>query len=367
MTLLFQAPFARRLGSRLMAAVALAALALPTSASTLNQNVSWTIDRAGTTAKYRVVAYGDSIYAGYNGSTTNAAKYAAPTVQAEYLSALWNADIESVRRTKSGAVASDVYRNKIVAERSYMQAANTRVVTFEMCGNDGLQARSNFKGQTGTCNYGVLDTAVQNCKTNVAAAMDYINANAYAGVKLKIVSNLYYPGYAADNVQSSCRSASTGATVNLRDKFLPALVKMNYWMCEYARQKGFKCADSFAEYMGADFDSNGDGLVDSNALRYQAGESEANYLTRITSTLRATLRDANTHFVSASSSFDYIQSDDTHPTFTGGTVSAGLLGGTTSSGAPRYTSFTSGKSPIWNQFGHERMGWTLSVANPPAP
>ena len=77
-------------------------------ASTLNQNVSWTIDRPGTTTKYRVVAYGDSIYAGYNGSITNAARFAAPTVDAEYLSALWNADIESVRRAKSGAVASDV-------------------------------------------------------------------------------------------------------------------------------------------------------------------------------------------------------------------------------------------------------------------
>jgi lysophospholipase L1-like esterase len=125
------------------------------AANTLTQNVSWTIDRAGTTSKYRLVAYGDSIYAGYNGSAFNAAKYAAPTVNAEYLSALWNADIESVRRAKSGAVAADVYNNKIVAEKSYMQASSTRVVTFEMCGNDGLQARSAFKSQTGTCNYTV--------------------------------------------------------------------------------------------------------------------------------------------------------------------------------------------------------------------
>jgi hypothetical protein len=28
-----------------------------------------------------------------------------------------------------------------------------------MCGNDGLQARSSFAGQSGTCNYGALDTA----------------------------------------------------------------------------------------------------------------------------------------------------------------------------------------------------------------
>jgi lysophospholipase L1-like esterase len=357
----------RGLVRRVLPAVAMLALGTQAWANTINQNVSWTIDRAGTTAKYRVVAYGDSIYAGYNGSVSNAARYAAPTVDGEYLSAAWNADIETIRRAKSGAVASDVYQNKIVAERSWMQASSTRVVTFEMCGNDGLQARSAFKSQTGTCNYSGLNTAINNCKTYVAAAMDYINANASPNVRVKVISNLYYPGYAADNVQSSCRDSATGATVNLRDRFLPALVTMNYWMCEYARQKGFKCADSFAQYMGADYDANGDGQVDSDALRYVAGETEAAYVTRITQTLRPTLRDANTHFVSATSSFDYIQSDDVHPTFTGGTVSAGLWGGSTGTGAPRYTSFTNGRSPIWNTLGHERMGWAISVYNPPTP
>ena len=351
----------------LLPALAVLALGSEAAASTLNQNVSWTIDRAGTSTKYRVVAYGDSIYAGYNGSTINAAKYSAPTVDAEYLSALWNADIESVRRTKSGAVASDIYNNKIVAEKSYMQDSSTRAVTFEMCGNDGLQARTAFKKQTGTCDYSGMNTAVASCKTYVAAAMDYINANAYAGVKVKIVSNLHYPGYAADNVQSTCKDATTGATVNLQTTFLPKIATMNYWMCEYARQKGFQCTDNFAGFMGADYDSNGDGVVDSDGLRYVSGESEASYVTRTTTTLRSTIRDANAHFVSASSSYDYIQSDDTHPTYTGGTVTAGLFGGTTGSGAARYTSFTAGKSPIWNQYGHERMGWGVSTSNPSAP
>jgi lysophospholipase L1-like esterase len=351
----------------LFPAVALLAVSSQAMASTLNQNVSWTIDRSGTTTKYRVVAYGDSIYAGYNGSISNAAKYSATTVESEYLAALWNADIENIRRTKSGAVASDVYRNKIVADKSFMQAASTRVVTFEMCGNDGLQARTSFKSQTGTCNYAGLNTAVNNCKTNVAAAMDFINANAYSGTKLKIVGNLYYPGYNADNVLSSCRDPATGARVNLRDALLPAIARMNYSMCNFASQKGFKCADNFAEYMGADYDSNGDGAVDSQALRYVAGDTEASYVTRITTTLRSTVRDANTHFVSSSSSYDYIQSDDTHPTFTGGTVNAGFFGGTTGSGAARYTTFANGRNPIWNQYGHERMGWTLSTYSPPSP
>ena len=339
----------------------------PAIASTLNQNVSWTIDRPGTSTVYRIVAYGDSIYAGYNGSVTSAAKYSAPTVDAEYLSALWNADIESVRRTKSGAVASDVYNNKIVAERSYMQSSNTRVVTFEMCGNDGLQARTAFKGQTGTCDDSVLTAAENSCKTYVAAAMDYINANAYSGVKLKVISNLHYPGYNADNVQSSCKDPSTGQTVNMQNKFLPSLARINWMMCDTARQKGFQCADNFAQFMGADYDSNNDGMIDSDGLRYVPGETQASYLNRITTTLRSTIRDANTHFTSASSSYDYIQSDDTHPTYTGATVTAGLFGGTTGSGAPRYTSFTNGKNPIWNQYGHERMGWAVSTYNVTTP
>ena len=109
-----------------------------------------------------------------------------PTVQSEYLSATWGADIENIRRAKSGAVASDVYNNKIVAERSYMQSSNTRVVTFEMCGNDGLQARTAFKDQTGTCNYNVLETAVQNysgiedAMSNLRYALQLFNGNGGA-------------------------------------------------------------------------------------------------------------------------------------------------------------------------------------------
>jgi lysophospholipase L1-like esterase len=351
----------------MMPVFALLAVGSEAAANTLNQNASWTIDRAGTTAKYRAVAYGDSIYAGYNGSISSAAKYAGPVVQAEYLSAQWNADMEHVRRTKSGAVASDIYNNKIVAERSYMQHSSTRVVAFEMCGNDGLQARTAFKDQTGTCSTSGLDAALNSCKTYVAKAMDYINANAYAGTKLKIISNLHYPGYAADNVQSSCKSATTGTTMNRQGTLLPYIAKMNYAMCDYARQKGFACVDQFAQYMGADYDSNGDGKVDSDALRYIAGESESDYVNRITTTLRSTLRDSNTHFVSASSSYDYIQSDDTHPTYTGGTVTSGAFGSSSGTGAPRYTSFVGGKSPTWNQYGHERIGWGLSTFNPAAP
>src|SRR5215510_6597102 len=74
-------------------ALALAAVGLLCStgarANTLTQNSSWTVDRSGTSTKYRVVAYGDSIYAGYNGSITSAAIFAAPTVSGDYASNYW--------------------------------------------------------------------------------------------------------------------------------------------------------------------------------------------------------------------------------------------------------------------------------------
>lgn len=339
-------------------------------ASTLTQNLSWTIDRAGTTAKYRVVAYGDSIYAGYYGSISRVAKRAAPTVDGEYLSKQWNADIEVVRRTKSGAVASDIYNNKIVAERSYMQASTTRVVTFEMCGNDGLQARSNFAGQSGTCNYGTMNTALANCTTYTQAAMQYINANAHANTKLKVVATLYYPGYDADNSLSSCNDPTTGQKVNKQTVFLPYLARMNWRACNFASQNGFACVDSFAEYMAADYDSNGDGIVDREAIRYVQGESETAYVNKLVTTYRATLRDANGKLLNASTSADYIQSDNTHPTYTGATIYLGFIGGSkTGTGAPDYTDaqIVNGQNPVWNRYGHERMGWALSLFNPTTP
>jgi hypothetical protein len=350
----------------LLPALALLAVGGEAAASTITQNASWTVNRSLVSTKYRVVAYGDSIFAGFNTGITSVAKYSGPTVHAEYLSALWNADIESIRRTKSGALAQDIYDNKIVAERAYMQNSSTRVVAFEMCGNDGLQNRADFANQTGTCSYTKLESGTESCRQNVAKAMDYINANAYAGVKLKVISNLHYPGLDANNKQSSCRDASTGQTVNISEMMLGYAARVNWLMGNYANQKGFKYVDSFAMYHAADYDTNGDGIVDSEAIKYVPGESESSYVTRITKTLRSTIKDANLKRLSASSTVDYIQSDDVHPTFTGG--SATLLGGTaTGSAAPRYTSFTNGKSPIWNSYAHERTGWAMSVGNPTAP
>jgi hypothetical protein len=118
-----------------------------------------------------------------------------------------------------------------------MQATNTRVVTFEMCGNDGSAGAELLRGQSGTCNYTGLNNAVTNCTTYLQAAMDYINANAYSGTKLKVVANLYYPGYAADNSLANCTDSGTGQRPNKQEVFLPLIAKMNWRACNFAASK----------------------------------------------------------------------------------------------------------------------------------
>ncbi|MBZ4417498.1 SGNH/GDSL hydrolase family protein [Myxococcus sp. RHSTA-1-4] len=359
----------RRSGMSFVAMCAAFTVSGSAMASTINQNTSWTIDRSTSTTKYRVVAYGDSIYAGYNGSLTAVARRAAPVVQGEYLAQTWNTDMEVIRRTKSGAKADDIFNNKIISERSYMQASNTRVVMFEMCGNDYLQARSAFSDQTGTCSYAGLESALASCTTFMEKAMQAINQYATTA-KVKIISNIYYPGYAADNVQTSCKDAVTGATVNKQTKFLPLLARSNWRACNLAARYGFQCADSFAEMMAGEYDSNGDGQIDSDAIRYRAGETEDAYVTRITTTLRSTLRDANTHFVNSSTSYDYIQSDNTHPTYYGSTIGVSIFSGSGSgTGAPQFTDaqMPGGKNPEWNKNGHDKMGWESAKFNPATP
>ena len=355
---------------RVFAIAGVLGLCSTAGANTLTQNSTWTIDRSGTSTQYRVIAYGDSIFAGYTGSILNVTKRAAPGVDGEYLfHRFGTGDIQIIRRAKSGALANDIYNNKIVGERSYMQDSRVRVVMFEMCGNDYLQARSSFAGQSGTCNYAPGNNALATCTQYMQLGMQAINQYANPG-STKMIANLYYPGYNADNGLSNCTDATTGQRVNKQSTFLPLLAASNWRACNFAAQNGFACADSFAEFMGADYDSNGDGQIDSVALRYQPGESEADYVQRITVTLRSTIRDSNTHLVSPSTSYDYLLSDDTHPTrFGSATILSGIFGSGSTTTAPDFTSaqIVGGKNPVWNQYGHERMGQALSVSNPAAP
>ncbi len=192
--------------------------------------------------------------------------------------------------------------------------------------------------------------------------MQKINAAAVTA-KHKAIMNLYYPGYGADDAAGRCTVAG-GSVINIQKALLPYMAQSNWRACTLAKRNGFDCVDAFAEVMGADYDTNGDGKVDSVALRFDPTESEAAYVTRITTTLRSTVHDSNTHGLSATASADYMFSDDTHPTYYGNTVSPG-----TGRSAADFTAaqIVGGKNPVWNLHGHERMGWAIAALAPAAP
>ncbi len=260
---------------------AAAVLAAPASeANTINQNTSWTITRSGTTTTYRVVAYGDSIFAGYYGSAfeRRQARRAARRRRVP-LARSGTRDIEVVRRTKSGAQADDIYNNKIVGERSYMQARlDARRDVRDVRQRLPAGALDASRARPAPATTAGLDTALANCTTYMEQAMQAINTYATTA-KVKVISNLYYPGYDADNVLSRCTDATTGHDgEQAATSSSPTSRAATGGPATSPRQYGFKCADAFAEYMGADYDSNGDGLVDSEALRYRSGETEAAYV-----------------------------------------------------------------------------------------
>jgi len=97
----------RKMRGALLAGLVTAALltfAATAGATTIAQNSSWTVSRTGATQTVRVVAYGDSIFAGYTGATT-ACRRAAPYVLGEYLATVLGPNVIVHRRCQSGGVA----------------------------------------------------------------------------------------------------------------------------------------------------------------------------------------------------------------------------------------------------------------------
>jgi cysteine-rich repeat protein len=364
-----------RRGIRLFSILATTGLlAASANASTIAQNSAWNVTRPGAPATpFRIVAYGDSIFAGYTGATSIAQR-GGPHVTGEYLAALTGRNVEIRRRCQSGATASGIYsRINSSTDRAFMQDANTRIVMFEMCGNDYLQARSSFRSASGTCNYTGLNSAGSTCASFTEQAMQNINTFANANTQLKIVMNLYYPGFDADNGYSTCTDPvngdpANGFRVHMRTLFLPRLIESNWNTCHLAEQYGFLCSDAFANYMARDYDSNADGIVDSDAIRYVKGESLASYKARVLA-LASTLRDSNFKLVNSTTTFDYIQSDDTHPTFEGSTAGTLLTtpGGNVNVFFATAGPYPNGKNPHWNWNGHDRMGWGLDPTGTLSP
>jgi GDSL-like Lipase/Acylhydrolase len=352
--------------ARLGRVAAAAVLALLAGGATCQQNTFVTITRSGATATYRVVAFGDSIYAGYDKSLSlsSVARRSDPYVVGDYLASQWNANIDVVRLTESGATASQILADEINGYGSSYINANTRVVMLDSCGNDFLQARTSIEGQSGTCNYSVLTTAVSNCVNNTRSSLSKLNA-LVAGVSglsgktvTKLLMNLYYPGFASDNTALGC--TVNGVKPNRQQVFLDYLAQANFELCGSAEAAGFQCVDDFSNYMAADYDTDGDGTIDQLQIAYRGqAEGEAAYRARINGYRTSIIRDSGTKGIvnasGAHATADYLlTNDNTHPTYTGGTISC-------SSGSPSSSShaqdYTASPNAVWNVYGHERGGW----------
>ena len=214
----------------------------------------------------------------------------------------------------------DIYNNKIVAERSYMQATNTRVVTFEMCGNDGLQARSSFAGQSGTCNYGAArHRARATARPTSSSRCTTSTHNAYAGDEAEGRLEPLLPGLRRrQRAQHLHRSGDRAAGQQAERRSCRTSRKMNWRACNFAQQLRLRVRRQLRAVHG-------------RRLRLERRRPDRLRRAplrpgRVGSGLRhphhharcaRRIRDANTHFANASTSYDYIQSDDTHPTYTG--------------------------------------------------
>jgi lysophospholipase L1-like esterase len=337
-------------------------MALSDCRTSREQNTSWTILRPGSPDTYRLVAYGDSIFAGYYGRLSSVSLRAAPFVAGEYASHMWDASMEIVRRTKSGATASEIYLEKIIADHELIQAESTRIIMIDMCGNDYLYARDNLSRQDEFCDLSGLDSALDSCTKYVKSSIEAVHHYA-PSVRNKFVVNLYYPGYQADDTYTACRDASTGKRRHLQTLLLEYLARSNWRTCNMAYIHGFSCIDSFAQIMGAEYDSNRDGVVDSVGLSFVPDEDEAGYVERILFTVRPTIRDAHVYLSEGGRPYNLIQSDNIHLTGYGNElIKVNVFGAGSGAGLAEFTNqIRNGKSPVWNQRGHEKLGWLMST------
>lgn len=263
----------------------------------------------GTYTTTRVVtAFGDSIVAGYCGIFCRTDSYGV-----YYGRAVANARDARVSyrgRAQSGEVMSQIV-SRINSNLTDLRAAD--YITIEGCGNDFLDARSSYRGQSDCTNETVLATALDRCRTNYRTALNTIAANRKAGSQVLVMS-LYYPGMNSD------KGRTCGSNRHF-DVFLDYIVEANWTMCNEAWARGFKCVDGLAAFNAADVDTtlDADTTPDISQVRIDQATDQNNfaaYYNRVLAS-KAVLTDANTKRTGTSTTADYLQSDDVHPTSAG--------------------------------------------------
>jgi lysophospholipase L1-like esterase len=263
----------------------------------------------GTSTTTRIsLALGDSIIAGYCGLFCRLDSYGV--FYSQDIANVLDAQVDFRGHAQSGEVMSQI------ASRTASNVASVKVADYielEGCGNDFLNARSTYRGQSDCTNEAVLASALDSCTTNMKKTLDTIAANKKPSAQVRVLL-LYYPGVAAD------KARKCGAITHF-DVFLDYLLEAGWNTCNEAWKRGFECVDGFAAFNAADIDTtlDADSVVDSDQIRINEATDRDNfpaYYNRIQAS-KAVISDANTKRTSATTTVDYLQNDDTHPTTAG--------------------------------------------------
>lgn len=263
----------------------------------------------GTSTTTRVnTAFGDSIAAGYCGIFCRLDSYSV--YYGRRVADAKDATVSYRGRAQSGDLMSSI-ANRVANNLTDLRAAD--YITIEGCGNDFLDARSSFRGQSSCTNETVLATALDTCRSNFVRALNTIAANRKAGSQV-VVMSLYYPGMNSDKGRA-CNGGSHF------DVFIDYITEANWTMCNEAWARGFKCADGLAAFNAADVDTalDADSTPDIDQVRINQATDQNNfpaYYNRVLAA-KAVLTDANTKRTGTSTTVDYLQSDDVHPTAAG--------------------------------------------------
>lgn len=260
----------------------------------------------GTYSVTRVVTtFGDSIAAGYCGifcrNDSLTVRYGQHVANAR------DARVDYRGRAMSGEIMSQI-AGRVESNLTDLRAAD--YITIEGCGNDFLNARSTYRDSSTCTNEAPLANALATCKTQMLRALTKIAAERKAGSTVQVMA-VYYPGVNSDKGRT-CNGMSHF------DIFLDYLAEANWYTCNEAWKRGFKCTDGVASFNAADVDTalDADTAVDAAQIRMSQAEDAndfAGYYSRLQEH-KAVITDANTKRVSASSVVDYLLSDDTHPT-----------------------------------------------------
>jgi lysophospholipase L1-like esterase len=258
-----------------------------------------------TTRTY--AAFGDSIVAGYCGWFCRTSSYGV--YHAQDVANAFDARVYYDGNAHSGWIMQDI-ADDIYSHRSEVAAAD--FIVLEGCGNDYLDARSSYRSQSSCTNETVLATALDRCQTHMVRALNYLSTYKKASAKVYVMG-LYYPGLNTD------KSKACGSYTHF-DVFADYIVESNWFTCNEAIKRGFKCVDGLAAFNAPDTDTDGNGVAESAEIRFNPATdyNDLNgYYTRVLIDNKSVLSDANYKRLANGSTVDYLQSDDTHPTAAG--------------------------------------------------